>query len=96
MAAHEWQLNLTQLRQLSQFDTSWCQPGQEEAWLKTLSVGTREALHRMVSNDYDCPEEEMKSLYERLLETTQLQYFENVIRAGGDIPESGSPPESLN
>ncbi len=94
MAAHEWQLSLVQLRHLSQFNASWCQPGQEDAWLKTLSVGAREALHRMVSNDYDCPENEMKSLYERLIETTQLQYFEKVLRSGEDLPESGKLPEA--
>jgi hypothetical protein len=36
----------------------------------------------------------MKSLYERLVETTQLQYFEKVLRSGEDLPESGGPPEA--
>jgi hypothetical protein len=94
VASHEWQLSLTQLRHLSQFNASWCQPGQEDAWLKTLSVGAREALHRMVSKDYECPEEEIKSLYERLVETTQLQYFEKVLRSGEDTSESAGPPDA--
>ncbi len=93
MSAYQWQCDIAQLRHLAQFDEGWCQPGQESAWLKTLSIGAREALHRMVSKDYDCTDEEMEALYNQLVKNTQLQYFEKVIRTGEDLPETGNLPE---
>ncbi len=93
ITAHQWQCNIAQLRHLAQLDESWCQPGQESARLKTLSIGAREALHRMVSKDYDYTDEEMEALYNQLVKNTQLQYFEKAIRTGKNLPETGNLPE---
>lgn len=86
MSAYHWKWSLAQLQELSRFDESWCKQGEENIWLDRLSVAAREALHRAVAQDYDCPAPEMESLYMKLEKITQLHYFDNVRRTGGDAP----------
>ncbi|MDA0999592.1 MAG: hypothetical protein O2807_03610 [bacterium] len=94
MIAHKWQCDIPQLRHLTQFNESWCPPGQENLWLETLSEAAREALHRFVARDFDCTAAEMQALYERLQVLTQLQYFDKVRKTGEDSPEAGQRPPS--
>lgn len=92
MSAHKWDGDIPRLRHLTQFNESWYQAGQENAWLETLSEAAREALHRYVAKDHDCPAEEMQEIYEKLQHLTQLQYFDKVRRTGEDVPEAGQLP----
>ncbi len=84
MSNYNWKWSLVQLQELSRFDESWCKRGEENTWLDRLSVAAREALHRLMCQDFDCPVPEMENLYANLEKVTQLHYFDNVRREGGD------------
>ncbi len=89
MGSYQWQWNIPELRQLSQFEEGWCRAGEENTWLKKLSDAAREALHRFVARDFDCPQPEMENLCSRLQKAAQLHYFDIVRRAGGDTTPGG-------
>ncbi|MBT3352893.1 MAG: hypothetical protein HOC91_08650 [Nitrospinaceae bacterium] len=84
MSAYNWKWSLAQLQELSRFDESWCKQGEENTWLDRLSVAAREALHRVIAQDFDCSAPEMEILYSKLEKITQHHYFDNVRREGGN------------
>jgi hypothetical protein len=75
-----------QLQGSSRFDESWCKRGEENTWLDRLSVAAREALHRLMCQDFDCPVPEMERLYTKPEKVTQLHYFDKVRREDEDAP----------